>query len=59
MKNLSVAVLDFKELLLKGFIPGLPGISIDLDTVRLDNYYCDILVLLYFVHGEKPFCGSS
>ena len=60
-ENLSVAVLDSKELPWKGFFPyqGLLGISIDLDTVRLDNYYCDLLVLLYFVHGEKPFCGSS
>ena len=47
VKNLSVAVLDLcflkhvKELPWEGFIPyqGLPGISIDLDTVRLDNYY--------------------
>ena len=45
-ENLSVAVLDSKELPWKGFFQGLLGISIDLDTVRLDNYFCDLLVLL-------------
>ena len=48
VKNLSVAVLDLcflkhiKELPWEGFLPdqGLSGISIDLDTVRLDDYCC-------------------